>query len=95
MELVLWSFQSNGGELYALSTGRLPPAEEHLLKDWKRLGTKIDSTEEEINRITSERPQDILGSIRRQGYHTLETKMLRAAWVRPKFQISMTLLSMR
>jgi hypothetical protein len=33
-KLVLWRFESGGGELYALSTGGVPPAQEHLVKDW-------------------------------------------------------------
>ena len=27
--LVLWSYESGGQELYALSSGRVPPAEDH------------------------------------------------------------------
>jgi hypothetical protein len=83
MQLVLWCLQSNSRqELYALSTGRTPPAEEHLLKDWKQLKT-IDATEEAIHRITHEQPRLILGEIERQQYHTLDTNKLRANWVRP------------
>jgi hypothetical protein len=72
-----------GGELYALSTGRTPPAEEYVLKNWKRLETTVDATEEAINKITYESARDILGNIQRQQYHTLETKVLRTEWKRP------------
>jgi hypothetical protein len=82
-KLVLWKFISGGGELYALSTGRTPPAEEYVLKNWKRLETTVDATEEAINKITYESARDILGNIQRQQYHTLETKVLRTEWKRP------------
>lgn len=81
--LFLWSFESEGGELYALSTGRVPPAEEHLIKDWKRLEARVELSEEAIKKITYERPSKVLGDVERQGYHTLTPKMLNPNWVRP------------
>ncbi len=62
MTLVLWSFESGGRELYALSTGRTPPAEDHLLKDWKRLAASTNATEDSVSRITYELARDILAN---------------------------------
>ena len=66
MQLVLWCFQSDSHqELYALSTGRTPPAEDYVLKDWKRLETIIDATEDAIRKITHEQPTLVLREARR------------------------------
>jgi hypothetical protein len=82
-QLALWSFENDGGELYALSTGRIPPAEEQLIKGWKLLSHGVEGTEEAIRQITHERAGTVLDDIRRQGYCTLEPKMLRDDWKRP------------
>jgi hypothetical protein len=84
MTLILWSFQSKGGELFAVSSGRTPPsAFTELIKDWKWLKDGIASTEEAIGRITLDNPRVILADVERQGYHLFETKLLRPDWVRP------------
>jgi hypothetical protein len=84
MQLALWCFQSDSHqELYALSTGRTPPAEDYVLKDWKRLETIIDATEDAIRKITHEQPALVLRDIEQQEYHTLDTNKLRVNWIRP------------
>ena len=81
--LDLWSFESGGQELYALTSGRIPPAEEHLIKNWKRLSARVEATEDAIAKITYERPKIVFNDVERQGYHMLETKLLRTEWERP------------
>jgi hypothetical protein len=83
MSLFLWSFQSQGGELFALSTGRIPPAEDHLLKDWKKLKGSVEHSKLAISKITYEQPELVLNNVKNHGYHTLEPKLLREDWKRP------------
>jgi hypothetical protein len=84
MELVLWSFDKIGfEELYAISTGGVPPAEDDLKNSWKRLETGVEASEGWISKITYERPAVVLRNVEVQGYHTFEPKWLRTDWVRP------------
>jgi hypothetical protein len=88
MALVLWGFDKPGfEELYAVSTGGKPPAEQHLIECWIPLEVKIDATEDGIGKITNERPAVVLRDIELQGYHTFEAKWVRADWVRPSGRV--------
>jgi hypothetical protein len=80
-KLVLWSYQSGGGELFALSTGRVPPAEEPA--NWKQLCDGVGRSETAISVITTERPSFVLNHIARQDYYTLDWKQMREDWKRP------------
>jgi hypothetical protein len=87
MTLVLWSFDKPGfEELYAVSTGGNPPAEQHLIEWWIPLEVKIDASEDGIGKIT-QRPAVVLRDIELQGYHTFEPKWVRADWVRPSGRV--------
>jgi hypothetical protein len=84
MALVFWSFEKPGSEeLYTISTGRVPPAEDDLIKNWKPLETGVEATEEGISKITYERPAVVLGGIERQEYHTFQPKLVRPDWICP------------
>lgn len=83
MNLVLWSFQSGGQELFALSTGRTPPAQEEYVMNWKRLADGVEATVEAVQKITNENASHVLAKINWEGYYTLDTKVLQTDWVRP------------
>ena len=88
MALVLWSFEKPGSdELYAVSTGCVPPAEDDLVQNWKRLETGFEATEEGISKITYERPAVVLGDIERQEYHTFQPNLIRPDWIRPSRRV--------
>ena len=62
--LDLWSYESGGQELYALTSGRIPPAEEHLIKNWKRLSARVEATENAVAKITYERPRSFSATLK-------------------------------